>query len=481
MGSLLGLEFWGDRRVRICFLLGLLLAATTAITNIGIIAFDDYHDIVVRVIPAQRQSLSNTVHFAGLRSPIPPLTLVAISNLAYSFGIDSPTGQFRLVLLAIALFCFLLNTTFGAKHFSDSPARQFIAVFLLGFYFVCPLFFSRAMIETLSAPFITVSAFFACRYFSRSQVGDLLIALVLLILASMYRFQSGILALVLFGLIFMLRKPKHLIPFLVVGLLGFLLTGYIDYLLRGSFHASLLANINYNLNASSSHGVTPFYTFLLLFIGLTVPPAFLSRYRKFEWKKEYAYLLPTLLYFSLFVIVHSLVPHKEERFMIPVLPLFLILLVPLAHHIWLVEKGKWRVGYFLVLNSTLLLLTAFSVPQKNVVDLAMYINSRPSIKTLVGVEGSLMVFPYAYIKHPVSMDGLAISPFGQKKQFDCSNGIVLSPSIRSKIPGFTDRFDFIQSFHPGPLEALIVRLNPKRNSRRGTLELYSPKGCAISG
>jgi len=446
----------------------------TAIVNVGIIAVDDYTMAIAPIIPAQNHSVAQIINDAGFRSAVPTLILFSLSRLALNLGLNDPANQFRFVLVILGVASFLIQATFGAKQFKETEQKK-IFVFLIGFYFACPLFFTRPMIEALSAPFITVSAYCARGYWESPKKAPLALATIFLAIASLFRFQVGVCVLALIAVV-LLRKRHRDLPWLVlVGATCFVVSGLIDWRLRGSFHYSLLSYLKYNLALSSTFGTTPFYSFALLFLGLSFPPVLFRRFPGFEWKKEYGQLLPTLIYFVAFVISHSLVPHKEERFMIPVLPLFLVLLTPMVEH--LLRKGffQWRVAYFVVLNFLLLGLASFNIAQKNVVGLAIYLQQHPHIDSIFSVEDTLLyLFPTAFISRKVEHRGVKSSEL-DKLRPTCRQAVALRSDYNT--PQLNTQFKQLAAFSPGILEWIVVKLNPGQNSRRAAVELWVSKDC----
>lgn len=455
---------------------GLILVSVTAFYNVGIIALDDYSDVVSRIIPAGHHSFEEHRYSAGIRSPVPSLLLLGGTKAADYFGFQNPAMQLRWVLLLIGIFSFLVHSWAGREHFRGSRGEErSIVTFLMSFYFLCPLFFSRVMIEALSAPFLVLSALYACRYFGKPNPKDLSLALWFLVASCVLRFQVGVCYVALLAVVLMARRPKDLALFLFQSGVAFVLTGVLDLWLRGEFHGSVRAYIAYNSVHLNDYGTMPFYTFLLLFVGLSLPPAFFLRYRAFEWKKSYRPLLPTGLYFATFLLAHSLPGHKEDRYMVPVLGLFLILLVPLANYIVQNARYRWRLYYFLGLNLVLLLVTAFTIPQNNIIGTVLWLGERPQVTTIHSVDEALVLFPSAYVAQPLQLIKTSSNQLDSIDK-NCS-AVLASRDRRVDIKLLAQGFERVGKFSPGPLEWVAVQLNPKRNSRRDTISLWANRGC----
>lgn len=465
-----------EKRVSLFFWLGLLLTLSVAYFNQGILALDDYSEGIARFIPAQNHSFQQIIETTGIRLPFQALLLLALSKLAFFLGIVNPTHQLQFVLLVIGASVFSIQF-FCAKRFFREPRLIYLATFLASFYFVLPLVYSRPLIENLAGAFLTLSAYFASLYWEREQPRWIAFAVLSIAVSALFRFQTGICVVGILLLLALRKDKRGLLVFALSGVIAFLLTGLLDWSLTGGFHRSLSAYLHYNVSYSSGYGTTPFYTFFLLFIGLSLPPAFLGLYKGLNWKKTYQPLLPLVFYFLIFLVAHSIVPHKEERFMIPVLVVFLMLLTPLAGF-WLIHpKGKWRVLFFCSLNFLLLPLASFSTPQQNVIGFVQYLNDHPRIQRVHNLKDSLVLVPSAFTLNPFQVEKLEDPALLSDDFGRCSEVLAVRQDILASHPELQSKYETIRAFSPGPLESLLVRLNPHRNLRRGKIYLFVPLSC----
>ena len=469
----------------ILFIVGLGFYLSTALVNIGIIALDDYEFGIARTIPAQTTSYSYIISQRAIRSPTPTLILAFLGKLGLSLGLQDPADQLRFVLFAIAFISFLTQSRFVTWHFSghsgiEPQARNFkqeISLFLIGCYFLCPLFYSRPMVENLCAPFLTMSAYFACVYFATNKRSALVFAVITITISAMLRSQAGVCFIGLLGLVAWKRSLKDWIALSVAGLVCFVLSGALDWYLTGTFHGSLLSYVDYNIKYSSVYGVQPFYVFTLLLLAVTIPPTLLSKYRGFDWKTEYQFLIPTLVYLLTFLIAHSLVPHKEDRFMVPILGIILILMTPLLNYFLVTPGNQWRVWYFLGLNLILLPLASYNIAQNNTIGLVRFLHHNPQIKTVVGVDETLLLYPKAFSLSPVTDIKMSSEDVSQLRGGDCDSVIAVRHDLKNGLSNLDDFYSKVAEFRPGILEQIIVLANPKRNFRRGAIEVYADKQC----
>lgn len=462
---------------RLLWLLGLLMYVVTAYVNIGIVAMDDYEYGVARVVPAQNQRNADIIANVGIRSPVPSLVLVSVSRLALKLGFDDPLAQYRFVLLTVGIFAYCMLTFFARRHFQlqGSPGKETIVLFLIGFYWLSPFFFSRPMIESLSAPFVTASAYFTCAYWLRGQRRALVLSVFALMIAAMFRFQVGVCFLAILATFVLRRQWRDAGVLALASAVAFLIPGLVDLAIRGSFHASLVSYVAYNVAHSSLYGVTPFYSFATLFLAISIPPAFWLRYRELHWREEFRPLLPTVLFFFIFLIAHSAIPHKEDRFMVPILPVFLICLTPLASYV--VAHHRLRAAYFLAVNAFLLVITSFTVEQQNTIGLVLYLAKRPDIAGIVGIDATLVLYPTAYARRAPAARTMSVAEFVADPPKDCNTVVAIRTNLEVQLPTLDREFRKIAEFKPGLLEQLVIRINPGSNARRTTIDLFESRAC----
>jgi hypothetical protein len=117
-----------------------------------------------------------------------------------------------------------------------------------------------------------------------------------------------------------------------------LIQGGLDLFVWGRPFAELAEYVGYNLVNTTTYGVQPWYNYVLLLAGLFIPP--FSLFVLWGFARRPAHLLvwlPVLL----FVAVHSYFPNKQERFILPIVPLYFTL----GHVAWerfRTASGWWR-------------------------------------------------------------------------------------------------------------------------------------------
>lgn len=473
---------WLAGRLPAVAIAGAALYLLVALTNPGIVAVDDFR-LMERFLPAQRASASQIIETIGIRSPLVPLLHLGITSTALAAGVEHPLAQLHVDLVVVGLVSFAAMlwaalASFEAYDAAPRERHRVVAAALLGFYFLAALFFTRPMVEAVAAPFLALSAALACRYWARGTPSALVLAVATLAVAAMIRPQAGICAIVLVLLAAWRRRPRDLVIVAVAGLAAVVLTGLPDLVLRGRFHESLRLYVAFNIAKSSNFGVGPWYVYTLFLIALTLPPVFFSRYPGFPWRDRYRPLLPTLLYFVVFVAAHSAVPHKEERFMIPAAPLFLVLLTPLTT--WLAERpeGRWRIRLLLALNTTLLVLAISHPIQASTIGLARFLDAHPEYRAVTTVEPGPIRVAAILVRQPLEVGSV---PVAADAPLACGTLVVaFAASAGARELAADPRRASVGRFEPGPLERLVVAINPRRNARRGALEGFAGRDCGAA-
>jgi hypothetical protein len=241
------------------------------------------------------------------------------------------------------------------------PAAGWAAL-LMASYALVPRISTRALIEVVCVvPLVwgLVLLDASCvgrarRRFAMALAGGLLFGFAVTL-----RFQLGIvaLAMVVWLVIQAGRDRDASLVTRLAPLFGFCAAGMVVLLAEGGrdmasgrpFLDTLIRYLRFNLQHSSKFGTSAWYTYLLQLVAYTIPPATLMLARPL-WRAARAHALLSLC-LLVFVLAHTLVPHKEDRFLFPILPLLFVLLgAALAQ---LREAGRWHrlaFGFFVSIN-----------------------------------------------------------------------------------------------------------------------------------
>ena len=462
-------------------LAGLLIYLATALWNVGIIATDDYEFGISRVVPAQNWTAEKIIAVSDIRSPLPNLYLFFFTRSALALGIGSPVTQLRFALFFVALIGFSMNAFFGLKLVrlagGNEEKHALTFLFLLGFLFYMPVAHTRPLIENLASPFVTASVYYTCAYARSFALPQLLAALAFLALACTMRFQVAVIGVVPVWLALKSKRASHLLSFGALAVALFFVTGLVDFLYKGGWHASLVAYYRYQAAEIEKYSQQPFSVFFGLYFALSFPPVLLARFRGLQWKEIYRPLYPALFGWLFFIFTHSLVGHKEERFMIPLFVVFVILLTPLATEVATNPRYRWRRAYFLAMNTVLLFLASANVPQYNLIGSAQFVGSHPEIREVWGIEQSLFNFPTAFIGRKVDVKLVSAADLARKPPATCGEVVLVRVDYVEASPQAVRELEKKAVYSPGLLEQIAIKLNRKQNFRRGPIEVYQKRGC----
>lgn len=252
---------------------------------------------------------------AGARSWVFPGMIAGLLKLGSSIGLDTGFALILLVKTAMALVSVLtLYLTMRLAGDIAGSRAAVLAGLLAVFFPVSLLLAARSLSEVATAP-VLLGSYMLSRRDGRERQ---LLSGALAGLAICMRYQSGLVALGILAIILSERRLKDAMWFAagasVLGLLG----GMLDWLTWGKPFYAFKKYLYFNIKKSGAKfGSYPFTYYATVSWSAVGPSvlvfvlAFLGGLRR-SWK-------PGLLVLS-YVVVHSIVPHKEYRFLMPVVP-----------------------------------------------------------------------------------------------------------------------------------------------------------------
>jgi len=240
-------------------------------------------------------------------------------------GIDNPKTKALLIRILHALLS-LVVVAFGyklAERFGGRKAAIQVGL-ALSFLWFMPLLSIRNFVEVACIPFLVMGIWFAYtamednRSWTRYLLAGLIIGLAFSVRFQTATFIGGV------GLAILLRKKfwESIVFGLGVLLSIFLIQGVVDMFIWGRPFAELWEYFLYNVAHKSEYGNNNPMMYTSIIIGVMLPPLgwlWLAGFFR-SWKKTLIVVLPTLL----FLIFHSYFPNKQERFIFPILPFFVI-------------------------------------------------------------------------------------------------------------------------------------------------------------
>ncbi len=317
---------WLTRRTLLAATLaGALARLVSAVVGLGFHARDDYFHVLA---PALRWLDDPTFVWetsdlpgAGLRSQLVPRLVEGVVFLTRKLGVHDPETTLRLLHMSAGAYSLLAVPgmwLLASRLVSLRAAR--IATWLAALHFAMPYLGTRLLIEAMAI----VPLLFGFWLLTFADARKVLAGGLLIGLACWLRYQVAVIAIGV-ALHLVLEKRYRDVALLALGgTLAMALQGGFDWLTVGKPFAPLLANIAVNAAPPEHLSRMSPLTYVWAWLALTIPPATLVLVPAM-WRGAKSLRL-VWLPFVLFVIAHMLIAHKEERFMAPALPLFLLML-----------------------------------------------------------------------------------------------------------------------------------------------------------
>ncbi|GAB3822512.1 hypothetical protein GCM10028895_27180 [Pontibacter rugosus] len=191
-------------------------------------------------------------------------------------------------------------------------------------------------------------------------------------------------------------------------LAAFLIQGTIDIIFFDYPFHSIVAYFLYNTENAYGYSTGPVYRFALTILGFLVPPV--SAFLVVGYART-AKLAPKLFWGGLiFFVAHSLFPNKQERFILPLLPLIMVLGV-IGWQSFVRQSVFWQKrrkllaiswGFFWVINLIAAVGLAFTYTKKSRVAPLVYLSDKPNLDGVVLEFGnhSVKTPPLFYLGRP---------------------------------------------------------------------------------
>lgn len=296
-----------------------------------------------------------------------------------AIGMPNPKAKMFVLRLLLALLS-VLTVFYGykitKKLSSEKYARQ-VGLLLAVFWFL-PFFGVRNLVEMIATPLLLGGTWMILKsdYLTNKNkllFGTFFLSGLIIGLSLSIRFQS-IIYLGGIGLALLIQKRIwQAIIFGLGGVISFvILQGGLDYLIWDQPFAVLEGYIEYNLAAKSEYGNQKnVLMYIELIPGLLIPPigAFLFFGFFLKAKKHLLVFLPAVI----FLAFHTYFPNRQERFILTIVPMVIILGVIgwssfHENSNWWKKHTKLYSGFnkfFWIVNSLLLIVFTFTYSKKS--------------------------------------------------------------------------------------------------------------------
>ncbi len=413
---------------------------------------------------------------------------------------DPQIKMFFIRLIHAGISLMVISFSYRIASLITKKETAYQVALLVSVMWFMPFLSVRNMVEMVSIPFLMYGSLIVLRQEIIRKNGDpgyhqssFLVAGFFLGLAFSVRFQTliftgGIGLALLFA-----RNAKGMISTAIGFLISVVLVqGFIDFLVWRKPFAEFLEYVNYNLNHAYEYHTAPWYNYLFVLAGMLIPPVslmLLFGYFK-NWKKNFILFFPVLL----FIVFHSAFPNKQERFILPVVPLIIVLGLAgwqefvAASSYWQRNKklllSMWV--FFWAVNLVFLMALTPMYSKKARVESMSYLKNYPGLKyfTIEDQGSHVLRFPPVYYsgqwpKYDAVFDTIDYQNFAKEKDWNQNEkqpGFVLFyqeknlevriDSVKKYLPDLV----FEARFKPGRMDRLIHLINPVNANE--TITLY---------
>ena len=260
---------------------------------------------------------------------------------------------------------------------------------ILALLWLMPFVSVRNLVEVAAIPFLILGVWLLL---DKKQLSAFFFAGLLVGMAVSFRYQIAVFA---FGLaLYYLLKREFKLAFIFSLGLAFMFSltqGLVDFFIWGYPFAEFWSYVNYNLTEGTTYLPNQNYLmYVLVLTGVFFIPLGILLFFGFlkSYKKYLIIFLPT----AFFILFHTIYPNRQERFILSVLPFFVILGIvgfdSLKKTAWKDKLWKWSLIIFWVLNSVFLCLSVCMYSKKSRVEAMYSLYNNKMDKENILMEGS---------------------------------------------------------------------------------------------
>lgn len=260
---------------------------------------------------------------------------------------------------------------------------------LLALLWILPFVSVRNLVEVAALPFLVYGVWLLIK---KVNIQTFFISGIIIGMAVSFRYQIGVFAIGIAAYYFFKGQFKLCFAFSAGILLMFGITqGLVDYFIWGYPFAELTTYVTYNMNEGTNYlPNTNYFMYILVLIGcLFIPLGLLIGFGFFKSYKKYAILfVPTFI----FLIFHTIYPNRQERFILSILPFFIILGVMgyqlLKESSWKNKLWKISIVAFWIFNIPFLLFSMTMYTKKSRVEAMYHLYGNAIEDEMILLEGS---------------------------------------------------------------------------------------------
>ena len=369
-----------------------------------------------------------------------------------------------------------------AKKLGSTHSAE-LTGWLLAILWLFPFLSVRNLVEYVSIPLLIYAMYKSISPANKNRAWHWLWIGILFGLAFNIRYQTMIFTGGA-GLVLLFQKKWKETFFVVAGIIITILVfqGIVDYLVWDQQFIQLQGYVNYNIHHANEYLTAPWYFYILVILGLLVPPvSFYLAIGFFKsWKKTAIFFIPAFI----FLVFHSIFPNKQERFIITIMP-FIIIGGVLGWHQITANLNKhsglkrWHNGswiFFWIINIILLIPVSTMYSKKARVETMVYLSQYEDLSYFIIDDvnkTSLRPPPMFYLENWVYYDPIMknanLDQFKNAKKWNQPENqpdfilFMESKKIESRVAFMQSVFpglEFETLIEPGMMDRVLHWLNP---------------------
>jgi hypothetical protein len=395
----------------------ILLRVVAVIYSQGYMASDDHHETVK--VAWQWHTSGHFLNADGkltwanisgsdiMRSPLYNFFVYSLLKLGSLLGMNY-LDQMMYVQRTVHALLSLILVIFVYKYLKEESNENtaLIGSLMMSAFFIMPYLSVRNLIEMVSAEAMLPSLYYAHMGIKRENRDYLIISGLLGGLAWMVRPQTLMAVIPIIPILWFSVKSFRKSLYFILGLiLVVIFSGFLDLLTVGKFLGTTIKYISANMS-TRPWLPGPWYKYILLLLGIFIFPFSLLFFGSFFQKKLISKNKIIFWGFLLFLVGHSLYRSKEERFMIPIIPLAIILGCLGLYYLyqkrcWYLQMPALRKGlwiYFGAVNLILLIPFTINYSHKGRVEPLIYLSRQKDVSSIIfdSTERNFLI-PYEYL------------------------------------------------------------------------------------
>ena len=410
--------------VLIIWFLALLLRVISAIFSKGYIHPDEiYQSIEVINYGIFGRGFIPWEFFEGARSWVYPGIVYIIFKIMIFFG----ATDIEVIIIGVRLFSGLLSMSmvivayFFGKELYNKKAGIFASLFI-GIWYDFIFWSTRTMTDGIAINFIFLAVYFSFRVKKNSkwrdklsnfevkkEIRDSFLAGLFLGIAYIFKFPTAVFGLPIVIWFLFQKRWRGILCFAATVIVVVLMHGVFDYFTWGRFFQSTIEFFEYNIisGKNAEHGTYPFYSYIALFAyyySIFSVLFLLFVVIGFRKNRGTIFLVLASLFF---IIVFSFISHKEYRFILPIMPLFSLIvgngIVNYPKFIKMKRYQNWVYGFVILLIATCSTITGiFDItfrPNYNYCQAVEFASKQEDSEIVVVIGGAIFNSPgYSYFQ-----------------------------------------------------------------------------------